>query len=376
VDLDALSSDERRIFDLVARRFLGAFHPDAEIAHTEVIVRVGEPDGAVPAPGTSIAEDLFMAALPAPPDRFQARGRVCMVAGWQAVAGFDDEKGGARARDKAKEPVGDDQARLPPLSEGQRLDGRFEVLDRQTRPPPRHTEATLLGAMESAGREIEDEALRAAMKDTGLGTPATRASTIETLLKRKFIAREGKMVVATPTGIELIERLPVPTLASPELTGAWEARLARISRGQEARAAFMADIARYVREMTDTIRGARPAGKPPAAAPAAPAKAAKPTAPAPTTTALPCPLCKQGTLMTGRRGWGCTRWREGCPFVIWFEIAGRRLTAAQLRDLVEKGKTRKSNWAPSGDAHVVAGRLVLDLAAPPDGGGSARFQAS
>ena len=91
---------------------------------------------------------------------------------------------------------------------------------------------------------------------------------------------------------------------------------------------------------------------------------------------MPCPLCKQGTLMTGRRGWGCTRWRDGCPFVIWFEIAGRRLTAAQLRDLVEKGKTRKSKWAPSGDAHVVAGRLVLDLAAPPDGGGSARFQAS
>jgi len=376
VDLDALSSDERRIFDLVARRFLGAFHPDAEIAHTEVIVRVGEPAGSVPAPGTSIAEDVFIAAPPAPPDRFQARGRVCLVAGWQAVAGFDDEKGGARARDKAKESVGDDQARLPPLSEGQRLDGRFEVLDRQTRPPPRHTEATLLGAMESAGREIEDEALRAAMKDTGLGTPATRASTIETLLKRKFIAREGKVVVATPTGIALIERLPVPTLASPELTGAWEARLARISRGQEARAAFMADIARYVREMTDTIRGARAAGKPPAAAPAAPAKAAKPTAPAPTTTALPCPLCKQGTLMTGRRGWGCTRWREGCPFVIWFEIAGRRLTAAQLRDLVEKGQTRKSKWAPSGDAHVVAGRLVLDLAAPPDGGGSARFQES
>jgi DNA topoisomerase-3 len=381
VDLDALSSDERRIFDLVARRFLGAFHPDAEIAHTEVIVRVGEPGGATPAPGTGASEDIFIATLPAPPDRFQARGRVCVVAGWQAVAGFDEEKSGARGRDKAKESIADDQARLPPLSEGQRLDGRFEVLDRQTRPPPRHTEATLLGAMESAGREIEDEALRAAMRDTGLGTPATRAATIETLLKRKFIAREGKLVVATPTGIALIERLPVPTLASPELTGAWEARLARISRGQEARAAFMADIARYVRDMTDTIRGARPAGRAPATAAPAEATAATGTSAArkakatAAITALPCPRCKQGTLMTGRRGWGCTRWREGCPFVIWFEIAGRRLTAAQLRDLVEKGKTRKSSWAPSGGASVIAGRLVLDLAATPDGGGAARFQA-
>ena len=79
--------------------------------------------------------------------------------------------------------------------------------------------------------------------------------------------------------------------------------------------------------------------------------------------------------MAGRRGWGCTRWREGCPFVIWFETAGRRLTPAQLRDLVEKGKTRKSKWSPSGDASAVAGRLVLDLAATPDSGGSARFQA-
>ena len=392
--LDALSSDERRIFDLVARRFLGAFHPDAEIALTEVVVRVGEPDGADPEASTGIPEDAFIATLPAPPDRFVARGRVCLVAGWQAVAGLDKKSGGG-ARDKVTDSSSsaDDQARLPPLAEGQRLNGRFEVVDRQTRPPPRHTEATLLTAMESAGREIEDQALRAAMKDTGLGTPATRAATIETLLKRKFIAREGKLLVATPTGIDLIERLPVSTLASPELTGAWEARLARISRGQEARAVFMADIARYVREMTDAIRGAKPgaaavvATKVVATMPvaakvavatkvavtAAPTKAAAAGTPA-GTAALPCPRCKQGALMAGRRGWGCTRWREGCAFVIWFEVAGRRLTAAQLRDLVEKGKTRKSNWAPRGEAPLVAGRLILDLAATPDAGGGARFQ--
>src|SRR5258708_2060810 len=147
--------------------------------------------------------------------------------------------------------------------------------------------------MESAGREIEDEALRAAMKDTGLGTPATRAATIETLLKRKFIAREGKLLVATPAGVELIDRLPVPTLASPELTGAWEARLARISRGQEARAAFMADIVRYVREMTDAIRGAGPAGAAPGPAPPAPllraAAAARTPVPAPTAALTPTP---------------------------------------------------------------------------------------
>ena len=142
------------------------------------------------------------------------------------------------------------------MSKGQRLDGRFEALPRQTRPPPRHTEATLLGAMESAGREMEDEELRAAMKDTGLGTPATRASTIETLVKRGFIAREGKQVVPTAVGIDLIERLPVATLASPELTGAWEARLVRIARGDETRAAFMTGY-RHLRQRGHQRRCAR-----------------------------------------------------------------------------------------------------------------------
>jgi hypothetical protein len=227
---------------------------------------------------------------PALPDRFVARGRVRLVAGWQDVAGLDDRRGGARdtrrpetgvSSGKDKDKDGD--ATLPPLTKGQRLDGRFEPVAHQTRPPPRHTEATLLGAMESAGREIEDEELRAAMKDTGLGTPATRAATIETLVQRKFIARQGKLVVPTPTGIDLIERLPVPTLASPELTGAWESRLARIARGQDTRSAFMTDIVRYVGEVTAAIRAggraSRPSGHDRTAAP--PSAPPPPSAPAP-----------------------------------------------------------------------------------------------
>src|SRR3569623_1754197 len=109
--------------------------------------------------------------------------------------------------------------------------------------------------MEYAGRDIAAAALRAAMKYTGLGTPATRASTIETLVKRGFVVRQGKQLVATPTGIALIEGLPVASLASPELTGAWEARLARVARGQEARSAVMSDIVRYVGEVVTAIRG-------------------------------------------------------------------------------------------------------------------------
>jgi DNA topoisomerase-3 len=292
------------------------------------------------------------------------------------------------------------------------------------------------------------------MKDTGLGTPATRASTIETLVKRGFVLREGKNLLASAMGVELIERLPIATLASPELTGAWEARLARIARGQDRRATFMSDIVGYVKDMTATLRsmhvgpketaagGAEvraldpgPAvGRPPKSEQARvkasradrsptkrspierqtsqqpPAKqraavppsakqasalpssarqapsAEKPPAEGPSrrkrgldrlstdqaSASLTCPRCRQGTLMTGHRGWGCSRWREGCEFVVWFEVAGHLLTATQLRDLIEKGKTRKITWRSVTDG-IVAGRLFLDVNGSRDQGG-ARLQ--
>ncbi len=381
VRLDALQTDERRVFDLVVRRFLGVFYPDAEFALTDVVIRVGgsgvAPPGAsrtpTPVEAPSPAEETVLAALPGPPDRFFARGRVRLAAGWQEVAQLGETR-----RGDGKDPDAEAElaSTLPPLSEGQRLDGAFDSLAKQTKPPPRHTEATLLGAMEYAGREIEDEALRAAMKDTGLGTPATRASTIETLVRRTFVARQGKQIVPTALGIALVEGLPVASLASPELTGSWEARLARVARGQETRAAFMSDIARYVGEVVDAIRRS-PVGRGAAAAPPAnPEASAPPTAakaPATTSTAeLTCPRCKRGPLLAGKRGWGCSRWREGCSFVVWFESAGKRLTDTQLRDLVTKGKTRKAAWTPPGSPQI-PGRLVLDVAASPESGG-ARFE--
>jgi DNA topoisomerase III len=399
VHLDELPRDERRIFDLVARRFLGAFHPDAEFALTDVVIRVG-PSETAPRPaaepgGDDAAEppgdETFVTALPPPPDRYRARGRVRLVAGWQAVAQFgssgqsEPARGAEGERGKRGEVAdGDAGATLPPLAEGQRLDGKLEVVTKQTRPPPRHTEATLLGAMESAGRDISDDELRAAMRDSGLGTPATRAATIETLIRRTFVARDGKNLVPTDMGIGLIDALPEKSLASPELTGSWEARLSRVARGEETRAAFMADISRYVSDVVTAIRGGagvvRASGPMPAAAPRAAAtpavkpgraKSAAPGPPAATT--LTCPRCKQGTLLPGNRGWGCARWREGCAFVIWFEIAGRRITDAELTDLVTKGKTRKRKWR-SREGGEIGGRLVLDLAAARDAG-AARLDA-
>jgi DNA topoisomerase-3 len=460
---EALARDERRILDLIVRRFLGVFHPDAELAVTDVVVRVGDGGGdgrddaggaavgrgaasrgddgadgqrgvgagrgdgsaaagrgaasagagAPPPPADEAAapDEALLEALPPPPDRFFARGRVRLVAGWQAVAQIGDRPAGSESQAALE-----GEQRLPVLREGQRLDGGFEALAKQTRPPPRHNEATLLGAMEYAGRDIEDEALRAAMRDTGLGTPATRAATIETLLKRKFVVRDGKHLVPTEMGIALIHALPVASLASPELTGAWEARLARVARAQEPRAAFMADIARYVAEVVQAIRGngaaalaargagdlapsrvaespaapspaaprfgsprqssppASPARRAPARPAPAPAPPAAPSRPAPPAAGAPqCPRCRQGTLMAGKRGWGCSRWREGCGLVIWFEVADHRISPAELRDLVEKGRTRRRKWPRPGAAPTASGRLVLDLAATREAG-AARFE--
>ncbi len=271
IHLGSLDRDEARLFDLVARRFLGAFFPDAEFASTEAWLRVGPPSPERPLrEATDGDREAFVAELPPMPDRYLARGRVRLVAGWQEVAGIDPMR---KADPDAATPGSDDDAKepttaLPPLVEGQVLPATFSSHAKQTTPPPRYTEATLLGAMETAGKRIDDEALRAAMKDTGLGTPATRASIIETLLRREYIAREKNHLVATPLGESLIAQIPLASLASPELTGTWEARLAAIARGKDTRAAFMADIARYVTQIVDAVRGApAPPAPPPGSSP-------------------------------------------------------------------------------------------------------------
>lgn len=362
-----LDRDEARLYDLIVRRFLGAFYPDAESAVTEAWLRVGGPAVAAPPFGAGDREK-YIDTLPPPPDHYLARGRVRLVAGWQEVAGFDPV---TTKRPDDRDDV-EPTAALPPLEVGQRLVGEYKVLAKQTTPPPRYTEATLLGAMESAGKSIDDEALRTAMKDVGLGTPATRAAIIETLLRRNYVQRDRQHLIPTDTGMALIDFLvatKVGSLASAELTGNWEARLARIARGEDSRAAFMADIARFITDVIAAIRGttpplsmaaalSTPPGSGPAGAPAKPhakkwstkPRAKKTSAPKPTAAkpakprkrkspsidirALVCPRCKIGHLMTGQRGWGCERWREGCRFVVWFESDGRRITEQQLADYV------------------------------------------
>ncbi|HEX8423270.1 MAG TPA: DNA topoisomerase 3 [Pyrinomonadaceae bacterium] len=227
VEPNALQPDEKRIYDLIARRFLAAFYPDAELERTTITTAVET-------------------------EQFITRGTVVLKAGWREV----DPPG----REERKKPDGEDEAEdaeLPQVRAKEPVETtKVEAVAKQTKAPPRYSESSLLGAMETAGKKVEDEELRLAMKDSGLGTPATRAQIIETLLKREYITRDKKSLTATPKGLALIKLLPSQLLKSAELTGSWEQKLARMARGEYARDAFMGEVKGMVRELVGQIAAA------------------------------------------------------------------------------------------------------------------------
>jgi DNA topoisomerase-3 len=294
-DLGAFSPDERRVFDLIARRFLAVFHPPARYARTTVVTEV---EG----------------------ERFRTRGKVTLQAGWRSVYGLE-----ANA-DKPQEEEGEG-GELPALTKGQAVRCvSAESEAKETKPPPRYNEATLLSAMETAGKLIDDEELREAMKERGLGTPATRAETIETLIRREYVERVGKDLQATPKGLQVITMLEEHPLTSPELTGDWEKRLTDIEHGSGDRKGFMREIEGFTRSTVERIA-------------ALDREKLRPER----VELGPCPRCGE-TIRENSRAYGCTSWKSrdepGCGFVIWKRVAGRTLTPEVARQLLEEGRTR------------------------------------
>ncbi|MDT7690591.1 MAG: topoisomerase [Acidobacteriota bacterium] len=291
INADALSPDEKRIYDLVARRFLAAFFPDAEIERTTVVTQV---EG----------------------EKFITRGTVILKAGWREV---EPPSRAARAEESAKKQGEDEEeesAELPALKAKDPADVlKSEAQAKQTKAPPRFSESSLLGAMETAGKKVEDEELRLAMKEAGLGTPATRASIIETLLKREYVVREKKSLVATPKGAALIKMLPSPLLKSAELTGRWEQKLSRMARREYALDAFMVEVRAMVTELVTQIAGSEVER---------PVEGSAPTRQIPRPEgALDCPKCKReersGFLVERAGASGkflaCSAGREACGYL-------------------------------------------------------------
>jgi DNA topoisomerase-3 len=303
-DVGRFSPDERRIFDLIARRFLAVFHPAARYQRTEVVTVVEE-------------------------ERFRTRGKITLEPGWRGVYGLESDLDKQSGK-TADEDAGDESTELPKLEQGQTVKCvKAEFEDKQTKPPPRYTEATLLSAMETAGKRIDDEELREAMKDSGLGTPATRAETIEVLIRREYIERAGKELQPTPKGLQVITMLEEHPLTSPELTGDWEKRLSDIEHGSGDRKDFIKGIVDLTTQTVEQIA-------------ALDKEKLRPER----VELGPCPRCGAETgeiIKENSRAYGCTSWKSreepGCGYVIWKRVAGRTITPEVARQLIENGRT-------------------------------------
>jgi DNA topoisomerase III len=248
---------------------------------------------------------------------FRTRGKRLLVPGWRAVYGELADT----------EQTEDDEGReqqLPKLEEGERVEVLEVALEaKETKPPRRYSDGSLVSLMETAGKLVDDEELRDAMKDSGIGTQATRAAIIERLIQVGYVERDGTALVVTEKGMNVIRLLGEHALTSPSLTGDWERRLALIETGQDSREAFMGDIARFaedtVGELDQKLKDVR----------------------IPRANLGPCPVCGHD-IVENRKGYSCwSREDPGCGFVIWKSKAGKTLTAAVARELIKTGRTEK-----------------------------------
>jgi DNA topoisomerase-3 len=277
------------------RRFLAVFHPDAVWENTRL--------------ETTVAEHVF-----------RTRGRVLLEPGWRSAYG--EVAAGTESRSDDDDEGGDQM--LPKLDRGERVDTReVAAAEKETKPPRRFSDASLLGAMEAAGKELDDEELREQMKDSGIGTPATRAAIIERLIDVGYIERDGRSLVCTEKGLNVIRLLDGHPLTSPGLTGDWERRLTQIEQGDESRERFMGDIAAFaqstVAELDAKLKDVR----------------------IPRANLGPCPVCGHD-IVENRKGYSCwSREDPGCGFVIWKSKAGKQLPMAVAKELIATGKTAR-----------------------------------
>jgi DNA topoisomerase III len=305
-NLEKMGSDDLRIYDMAVRRFLAVFHPEAVFENTRVETTVEAADR-----GSSHV--------------FRTRGKLLIVPGWRGV--YDEISADAKAAEA--EARGDEEEetdqQLPRLFQDEDVQTReVASMSKETKPPRRYSDASLLGAMETAGKLVDDDELREAMKDSGIGTPATRAAMIERLITVGYIERDGRALAATEKGLNVIRLLNEHALTSPGLTGSWEQRLGKIERGEDSRKQFMRDIAGFaqetVKELDETLKDVR----------------------IPRARLGPCPVCGH-EIVENRKGYSCwARDDAGCGFVIWKSKAGKTLPLAVAKELIKTGYTAQA----------------------------------
>ena len=326
-----LSDAEQKVYDLVARRFIAAFYPDCEISTTTVQGKVGKVE-------------------------FKVSGKQILKPGWRIVFGADQ-------KDPDNDTPDENNGVLPHFDKGESGPHQPLLKEGSTQPPKPYTEATLLRAMETAGKLVENDELRDALKENGIGRPSTRAAIIETLFKRHYIRKERKNLYPTATGVELIATIHDELLKSAELTGLWEKKLRQIERGTYEARTFLDELKQLVHQVVYNVlsdqSGRAITIEQPAAEPAKQVRKTRSKSPSETATtsstkpkrtkkaeaaaspasndAVPrCPLCGQGTLLRGKSAYGCSAYKNGCTFRLDYATYGPDLTDQQLIELVGK----------------------------------------
>ncbi len=306
--VDRMGDDDKRVYDMVVRRFLAVFHPEAVFENTRVETTV-YPSGEGSQDGERAGGCVF-----------RTRGKLLLAPGWRGVYGQMPSE----AKSAAEEDEGVDQ-QLPKLGQGEPVQTlEIASVRKETKPPRRYSDASLLGAMETAGKLVDDDELREAMKDSGIGTPATRAAIIERLIQVGYIEREARSLVATEKGLNVVRLLGEHALTSPDMTGQWEHRLDKIERGEDSRERFMGDIAGFaaqtVKELDEKLKDVR----------------------IPRANLGPCPVCGHD-IKENRKGYSCwARDDPGCGFVIWKGKSGKQLSITVARELIRGGQTSKA----------------------------------
>lgn len=324
----SLNPDERKVYDMVARRFISAFYPDCKVANITVLGDVNSIE-------------------------FKATGKQILEPGWRVV--YKEDAGKASA----------DENILPLFEKGEHGPHEPELGEKMTQPPKYYTEATLLRAMETAGKSVDDEELRDLLKQNGIGRPSTRANIIETLFRRKYIRREKKKIIANPTGIELIQIIENELLKSAELTGLWEKKLREIEAGKYEISAFMVELKEMVTEIVlqvklsngKAISVAASDEKAPELIVRKPESKAKPAAEV--NEEIICPKCKKGKVIQGKLAWGCTAYRDGCNFRLPFDFSGKKLSETNIKALCRKGRSGEIKTVDF-EGNAIVGNVLLD----------------
>jgi DNA topoisomerase-3 len=305
VQPSGLPEQFQKVYDTITRRFIAVFHDDCKVSNTTVIGKVTDVE-------------------------FKATGKQILSPGWRVL--YAKAK---LAKDKNEENV------MPSFEKGESGPHEPELQEKNTKAPSYFTEASLLRAMETAGKQVDDQELRELMKENGIGRPSTRANIIETLFRRNYIVRQKKRILATSTGMHLISLIEDPILKSAELTGVWEKKLRDIERGEFAVDDFKTELFDMVNQLVHQVKHQRPGGK-----------------------NIPCPKCNIGSLIRGKAAWGCSDWKNGCKFTIPYEFKGIILAEKDIESLVYSGESHyKYQLKKTGNKQKVAFNAKFSLTA-------------